>query len=203
MTVEEARIPDLATIQAFVPLCGGGGDGGATGAESRSSYLDMYKDKVAGKVCFCREQGQKNIIFGRRPSFPAGMLANLIFDNTRPTPLNPQLDKSEEQLALWTSCRITMQPLGGDDGKKEVVMCQLGFLYNREPALECLKRLLVDEIPMPPVAAHIASLKDLTTLKLAPAGKSVGDVADGSEFLLMRSVRYACPLTGARAAALS
>lgn len=79
--------------------------------------------------------------------------------------------------------------------------CQLGYLYNRDAVLECLKRLLVDEIPMPPLAAHITTLKDLTTLKLAPvesAGNGKGDVVDGSEFLLMRTgARFACPLTGA------
>lgn len=52
MTVDDALIHNLATIHAFVPLCGGGGDGGATGAESRSSYLEMYKDKVADKACY-------------------------------------------------------------------------------------------------------------------------------------------------------
>ena len=31
-------------------LCGGGGDGGSTGAESRSSYLEMYREKRADKV---------------------------------------------------------------------------------------------------------------------------------------------------------
>lgn len=84
-------------------------------------------------------------------------------------------------------------------------MCQLGYLYDRTSVLECLKRLLVDEIPMPPVASHITSFKDVTTLKLTRAegaskanGKPAGDVADGSEFLLMRSVRFACPLTGER-----
>jgi molybdenum-dependent DNA-binding transcriptional regulator ModE len=29
---------------------GGGGDGGSTGAESRSSYLEMYKEKKVEKV---------------------------------------------------------------------------------------------------------------------------------------------------------
>ena len=29
---------------------GGGGDGGSTGAESRSAYLDMYKEKKTEKV---------------------------------------------------------------------------------------------------------------------------------------------------------
>ena len=38
-------------------------------------------------------------------------------------------------------------------------MCQLGYLYNREPVLECLKRKLLDDIPIPPPAAHITSLK--------------------------------------------
>ena len=34
-------------------LRGGGGDGGATGAESRSSYLEMYMQKKPDKVYIC------------------------------------------------------------------------------------------------------------------------------------------------------
>ena len=36
--------------QACLRLRGGGGDGGATGAESRSSYLEMYKTQKPGEV---------------------------------------------------------------------------------------------------------------------------------------------------------
>ena len=38
-------------------LRGGGGDGGATGAESRSSYLDMYKTQKTGAVRASRGAG--------------------------------------------------------------------------------------------------------------------------------------------------
>lgn len=43
-------LKDFATLQLHVPLRGGGGDGGATGAESRSCYLEMYLDKKPDKV---------------------------------------------------------------------------------------------------------------------------------------------------------
>lgn len=48
-----------AVVQGILPGCklylrskllGGGGDGGSTGAESRSSYLEMYQDKKPDKV---------------------------------------------------------------------------------------------------------------------------------------------------------
>ena len=32
-----------------------------------------------------------------------------------------QLDAREEQLAVWTCCRLTRQQLGGEDGKAAVV----------------------------------------------------------------------------------
>ena len=32
-----------------------------------------------------------------------------------------QMDAREEQLAVWTCCRLTRQPLGGEDGKAAVV----------------------------------------------------------------------------------
>ena len=37
-------------IALFQRLRGGGGDGGSTGAESRSSFLEMYATKKAAKV---------------------------------------------------------------------------------------------------------------------------------------------------------
>jgi len=39
-----------SVLQLLHRLRGGGGDGGATGAESRSSYLEMYMDKKPDKV---------------------------------------------------------------------------------------------------------------------------------------------------------
>lgn len=51
-------------------------------------------------------------------------------------------------------------------------MCQLGYLYNREAVLECLKRFLVDDIPMPVVAAHISSLKARGPATAAPVLRS-------------------------------
>lgn len=37
-------------VEASGRLRGGGGDGGSTGAESRSSYLEMYMEKKADQV---------------------------------------------------------------------------------------------------------------------------------------------------------
>ncbi|GAQ83726.1 Rtf2 domain containing protein [Klebsormidium nitens] len=48
--VEDYPIRNYATLQVQVPFRGGGGDGGATGAESRSCYLEMYMDKKPDKV---------------------------------------------------------------------------------------------------------------------------------------------------------
>lgn len=49
-TLRRARMLPGATLDVQGPLRGGGGDGGSTGAESRSSYLEMYKQKKADKV---------------------------------------------------------------------------------------------------------------------------------------------------------
>ncbi|XP_075474000.1 uncharacterized protein LOC142505065 [Primulina tabacum] len=45
-----SRIVPLSTLTANFRLCGGGGDGGATGAESRDCYLNMYAVKKPDKV---------------------------------------------------------------------------------------------------------------------------------------------------------
>lgn len=49
-TLLSAGVPDLATLSLHFPLRGGGGDGGATGAESRDCYLKMYAEKKPDKV---------------------------------------------------------------------------------------------------------------------------------------------------------
>jgi hypothetical protein len=96
----------LARAQACLRLRGGGGDGGSTGAESRSSYLEMYKTQKVGQVrCSgvwaSQRTDAQNADAQRCPS--------------------PQMDAREEQLATWTCCRLTRQPLGGADGKQAVV----------------------------------------------------------------------------------
>lgn len=112
-----------------------------------------------------------------------------------------QLDAREEHLALWTCCRLTRQPLGGEDGTRDVVACPLGYLYDREAVLVALKQRLLDEQPMPPLASHIDSLKDLVTLHLtqAPAQnqqrRGTASVADAAEFLEAAHVRFVCPVT--------
>ncbi|KAL4440746.1 hypothetical protein ABPG77_000455 [Micractinium sp. CCAP 211/92] len=45
-----AGVPPGATLELLPRLRGGGGDGGSTGAESRSSYLEMYAGKKPDKV---------------------------------------------------------------------------------------------------------------------------------------------------------
>ncbi|KAK6944374.1 hypothetical protein RJ641_025476 [Dillenia turbinata] len=45
-----SQIPPLSTLYLRLRLLGGGGDGGATGAESRDCYLNMYAVKKPDKV---------------------------------------------------------------------------------------------------------------------------------------------------------
>jgi len=49
-TVAESGLADGCTVEVQGRLRGGGGDGGSTGAESRSSYLEMYASKKPDKV---------------------------------------------------------------------------------------------------------------------------------------------------------
>ncbi len=43
-------------VNVAVRARGGGGDGGSTGAESRSSFLEMYAQKKPDKVYMCRSR---------------------------------------------------------------------------------------------------------------------------------------------------
>lgn len=45
----ESGVREYSTLTLGLRLCGGGGDGGATGAESRDCYLKMYADKKPEK----------------------------------------------------------------------------------------------------------------------------------------------------------
>ena len=51
-TLKQAGVRSGSLVQLLYRLRGGGGDGGATGAESRSSYLEMYMGKKPEKVTF-------------------------------------------------------------------------------------------------------------------------------------------------------
>lgn len=49
-SLDDAGLQEGSTVQMHLRLRGGGGDGGATGAESRASYLEMYMEKKPDKV---------------------------------------------------------------------------------------------------------------------------------------------------------
>lgn len=50
VSLAAAAVQRDSTVEVQRRLRGGGGDGGATGAESRSSYLEMYMSKKPDKV---------------------------------------------------------------------------------------------------------------------------------------------------------
>ena len=53
-TLNDLGIVSGSSVDIALRLRGGGGDGGATGAESRISYLEMYASKKPDKVRFRR-----------------------------------------------------------------------------------------------------------------------------------------------------
>jgi hypothetical protein len=50
VTARQQGLRGGSLLQLHLRLRGGGGDGGSTGAESRSSYLEMYQGKKHDKV---------------------------------------------------------------------------------------------------------------------------------------------------------
>ena len=107
------------------------------------------------------------------------------------------MDAREELLALWTCCRLTRQPLGGEDGSRDVVACPLGYLYDKEAVLTALKQRLLDDQPMPALASHIESFKDVLTLRLTQGGARNHDseAANAADFRDATHVRFLCPVT--------
>ncbi|CAN7122048.1 unnamed protein product [Brassica rapa subsp. narinosa] len=48
--IQVSNLPPVSMLALYPRLLGGGGDGGATGAESRDCYLNMYAEKKPDKV---------------------------------------------------------------------------------------------------------------------------------------------------------
>jgi len=158
-------------------LLGGGGDGGATGAESRSAYLDMYAD---------RQNARESI---------GGFVRYTACGTTK------ERDLGEEEISRWFTCALTEENLGGGDN--EVVACALGRLYNKEPVLKALRDRVVSGVPMPKRIEHITGMKALVTCKFTKRRKGVGDSGDdGGGAVNARDFRrgtaeatFACPIT--------
>jgi len=167
-------------------LRGGGGDGGATGAESRSCYLEMYAD--GGGTGFSRKTES---------------LGGFIKYQTQSTVRDR--DEREEDLARWFNCTLTEEPLSEDPGG--VVCDRLGSLFNKEPVLAALRDKAMDGAPLPKRLEHVTGMKALTTLKLHanPSRKNPGKSqakdatsgnVDAGSFRLDREAKFSCPASG-------
>lgn len=163
-------------------LRGGGGDGGATGAESRSAYLEMYAWN--GGTTFSRKKES---------------LGGFVRYSTQSTVRDR--DEAEEDLARWFTCGLTEEPLEtGDNG---VVVDRLGALYNKEPVLKALRDKAIDGVPLPKRIEHITGMKALLTCKLEKRrGGTNGSGEEKTASVNARNFRcgtteavFACPIT--------
>lgn len=125
-----------------VSLLGGGGDGGATGAESRSAYLEMYNDNPFAK---------KKETLGGFVSFSSQSTVR-------------DFDKKEDELSRYFNCSLTEEMLDStiEDG---IFVDLIGNLYNKEAVLKCLQRKAVEKTPLPMRIEHVTGLKALVTCK--------------------------------------
>jgi|TARA_B110000977_G_C11015885_1_gene469468 hypothetical protein len=165
---------------------GGGGDGGATGAESRSCYLEMYAD--GGGQGFSTKQES---------------LGGFVRYSTQSTVKDR--DEREEDLARWHCCTLTEEPLELRDGA--IVCDRLGSLFNKEPVIAALTDSAVSKVPLPKRLAHVTGLKALTTLKLhrnESNDSSLNPTKNDSKlqgvnhasFRLSVSALFSCPVSG-------
>lgn len=180
--VDAAGLRPGATIQlACRGLRGGGGDGGATGAESRSCYLEMYADN--GGTGFSRKTES---------------LGGFIKYTTQSTVRDR--DEREEDLARWFNCTLTEEPL--EEGEGAVVIDKLGSLFNKEPVLKALRDKAVDGIPLPQRLEHVTGMKAITTLRLHRNESRKSSVKDASGNVnaatcrLAAESRFSCPISG-------
>lgn len=165
------------TLRAFR---GGGGDGGATGAESRSAYLEMYADGGGKGFSTKRET-----------------LGGFVRYSTQSTVRDR--DEREEELARWFNCAFTEQPLETGDGA--VVMDRLGRLYNKEGVLNALMLKATEGMKLPQRLEHVTGMKALLTLKLH-RNAGLGDKEKKKESVnaancrLDAEAKFSCPVSG-------
>ena len=112
--MQQAGISPGSLCQLHLRLRGGGGDGGATGAESRISYLEMYMGKKVDKVSH---------IFATDAHPMAG--AELL-------PVS-QINPADERHARFTHCSLSGEPLSPPCCADE-----LGNLYNKDAVVTAL-----------------------------------------------------------------
>lgn len=179
----ESTLVVEACERGTLGLRGGGGDGGATGAESRSAYLEMYAWN--GGTTFSRKKES---------------LGGFVRYSTQSTVRDR--DEAEEDLARWFTCGLTEEPLEtGDNG---VVVDRLGALYNKEPVLKALRDKAIDGVPLPKRIEHITGMKALLTCKLEKRrGGTNGSGEEKTASVNARNFRcgtteavFACPITG-------
>jgi hypothetical protein len=183
-TIADAGVRAGTTVQlACRALRGGGGDGGATGAESRSCYLEMYADNGGAHGGFSRKLES---------------LGGFIKYTTQSTVRDR--DEREEDLARWFNCTLTEEPL--EEGEGAVVVDRLGSLFNKEPVLKALRDKTVDGIALPQRLEHITGMKAITTLKMhrnesrKSAVKDKSGNVNGTTFRLAAESRFSCPISG-------
>ena len=169
-----------------VGLFGGGGDGGATGAESRSAYLEMYAWN--GGTTFSRKKES---------------LGGFVRYSTQSTVRDR--DEAEEDLARWFTCALTEEPL--ESGENAVVIDRTGALYNKEPVLKALRDKAVDGVALPKRIEHITGMKALVTCKFTKrrsgaVANASGDSKSADASVNARDFRcgnakaiFACPIT--------
>jgi hypothetical protein len=161
-----------------VSLLGGGGDGGATGAESRSAYLEMYNDNPYAK---------KKETLGGFVSFSSQSTVR-------------DFDKKEDELSRYFNCSLTEEKLDStiEDG---IVVDLIGNLYNKEAVLKCLQRKAVEKTPLPKRIEHVSGLKALVTCKFykktnTDDDKNGNSNANNSFRPTIEKGVFSCPLTG-------
>ncbi|KAK5644559.1 hypothetical protein RI129_005859 [Pyrocoelia pectoralis] len=96
-------------------------------------------------------------------------------------------DKDFELAFQWRCCHLSQQIL-----QSPIVMCGLGFLYNKIALIEGL----LNRATLPQGVKHIKSLKDVKNLNLTPNPeyKSNDEKKEGG--VDTRSAPYICPVTG-------
>ena len=131
-TVASLALLPWSTLHLTSRLRGAGGDGGSTGAESRSCYLEMYQGKKALKVGPAGVAGalsssvRSSLACACACGPQALLLAWHSFGHANMR-LHVQVNPAEEQLARWTRCRLSNELLS-----PPCVIDELGMLYNKD-----------------------------------------------------------------------
>ena len=195
LPLQQAGVGPGSLCQLHLRLRGGGGDGGATGAESRVSYLEMYMGKKADKArptpaAAAARTARRCVLTepGRCAGGPGRGAPGTLH------PLQPVRGAPQPALLCRRAGVVVQQGRGrGGPPRQGGLVCRAPRFWVLAWARQLTPLAAVQSLPVS--MSHIASLKHLIDLQLCRSNQSAARAASHREFTA-NATEFCCPVTG-------